>query len=371
MTQKSNAEDMFTNNLMYHFIALEFIFFSCKKDPDHTKNKLDSNRKSAAKNMIWVPKKTFLQGAKKGDQYAIPREKPAHLVSVNGFYIDEHEVTNEQFKTFVDETDYITVAERAIDWEEMKEQVPPGTPKPHDSILQPGSLIFNKKVKGNIELNNYNQWWEWKIGANWKHPGGPDTNINGKENHPVVHITREDAIAYCKWANRRLPTEAEWEAAALGERKNVVFTWGNNHQLVNDKINTWQGNFPVYNEAKDGYKYLAPVKSYSPNSYGIYEMLGNVWEITDDLYDVNYYKKISNMDTLFNPKGSQISYNPNNPYQKEYVIKGGSFLCHKSYCASYRISARMAMSHDSSSDHIGFRTVATNDMLNSKRSNEN
>ncbi len=354
-------------NISHLFLLCFCLLLSCKQADhsnegkgNHQDNQLTSN---APEGMVWVPEKTFLQGAKKGDKYAMPREKPGHTVKVDGFYIDTHEVTNKQFKAFVDDTGYKTVAERPILWEEIKKQVPPGTPKPHDSLLQPGSLIFNKAVQGKVSMNNYAQWWTWKIGANWRHPQGPESSIEGKDDYPVVHVTYEDAVAYCEWANRRLPTEAEWEAAAQGENSDAIFTWGNDADVLFEKANTWQGQFPVLNEARDGYEFISPIKSFEPNSYGIYDMLGNVWEITNDLFDVEYYKKIKNDVVLENPKGSDISYNPNNPLQKEHVIKGGSFLCHASYCASYRISAKMGQTFDSSSDHTGFRTVATLDML--------
>ncbi|WP_233530653.1 formylglycine-generating enzyme family protein [Gelidibacter salicanalis] len=313
--------------------------------------------------MVWVIGKTFIQGAKKEDKYAMDREKPAHQVTVDGFFIDIIEVTNKQFKTFVDATDYITIAERPVNWEEMKKDVPEGTPKPHDSILQPGSLIFNKAVNKVANMNNYAQWWRWQIGANWKHPEGPESSIKEKDNYPVVHIAFEDALAYCKWANRRLPTEAEWESAAQGTAVDAIYTWGNNPEVLDEKANTWQGVFPVKNESKDGFELIAPVKSYPPNSIGIYDMLGNVWEITSDLFNVDYYKELDVTKEHVNPIGADQGKSPNNPYQQEHIIKGGSFLCHASYCASFRISGKMGMSPDSGSDHTGFRTVATVDMI--------
>ena len=309
--------------------------------------------------MVWVETKTFLKGAKSSDLFAMPREKPAHLVTVDGFFIDATEVTNKQFEKFVKATNYITVAERKIDWEEMKKELPPNTPKPHDSILQPGSLVFNKNIDAVVTMNNYFQWWTWKIGANWRHPSGPNSTIEGKDNYPVVHIAFEDALAYCKWANRSLPTEAQWESAAQGTNENMIFTWGNDLNMLNSNANTWQGVFPIKNESKDGFEYLSPVKSYPPNSIGIFDMTGNVWELTSDLFNVNYYNQLDLSKPIINPRGAKIAFNPNHPYQKEHVIKGGSFLCHASYCASYRISARMGTSFDSGSDHVGFRTVAS------------
>ena len=206
-------------------------------------------------------------------------------------------------------------------------------------------------------MRNFGNWWTWKIGANWRHPQGPKSSIEGKEQYPVVHIAYEDAMAYCKWANRELPTEAQWEAAAQGTNNNTIFTWGNDPKLINQKANTWQGVFPTTNNPLDGYKYISPVKSFPPNSIGIYDMAGNVWEMTSDNYDIDYYKTLAGKSNLLNPKGAKKSYNPDNPYIQEKIIKGGSFLCNASYCASYRISAKMGMSLVSGSDHIGFRTV--------------
>ncbi len=317
--------------------------------------------------MVWVPAKTFTQGAKDDDRLAMPGEKPAHQVQVDGFFIDITEVTNQQFKAFVDATQYITVAERAIDWEEVKKELPANTPKPHDSVLQPGSLVFNKKVVAVNDLQNYGQWWEWKIGANWKQPEGPGSSIDDKMNYPVVHVVYEDAMAYCKWANRRLPTEAEWEAAAQGTATAAIFTWGNDGAQLNQKANTWQGVFPTVNKAVDGFAYIAPIKSYEPNSLGIYDLSGNVWEITNDFLNVDYYNSLDTKNVVVNPQGAVTSYNPANPYAIERIIKGGSFLCNASYCASYRISARMGMTADSSADHIGFRTVATPAMVATKK----
>ena len=334
--------------------------FSCKKE-----NKEPEPNKMIAtpEGMVWVKAKTFLQGAKPNDAYAMPKESPAHSVSVDGFFMDITEVTNKQFRLFIEATGYVTVAERPVDWEVMKNDLPPDTPKPHDSILQPGSLIFNKNVNAVVNMQNYSQWWTWKVGANWKQPTGPDSTIDGMDDYPVVHVAYEDALAYCKWANRRLPTEAEWEAAAQGTYTDAIFTWGNDPDLLDEKANTWQGIFPVKNESIDGFEYIAPVKSFEPNSIGLYDMTGNVWEMTSDYYNVNYYKILEGNTILVNPKGAAKAYNPMNPYAQERVIKGGSFLCHASYCASYRISAKMSISEDSGSDHTGFRTVATVEML--------
>jgi formylglycine-generating enzyme required for sulfatase activity len=352
-------------NIICFFIVLTTAF-SCKKENIKPIEITKESNVKIPNGMVRVGKKTFLQGAKDNDKFAMAREKPAHEVTVYEFYIDETEVTNKQFRTFVEATKYITIAEREINWEEMKSQVPAGTPKPHDSILQPGSLIFNKNVNAVVNMNNYQQWWTWKIGANWKHPEGPNSNITNKDNFPVVHIALEDALAYCKWANRRLPTEAEWEAAAQGKNQNAIFTWGNDTAILNSNANTWQGTFPTKNESIDGFEFIAPVKSYPANSIGLYDMAGNVWELTSDLFNVNYYREMDISQPSINPTGAKKSYSPSNLYQVEYVMKGGSFLCHESYCASFRISAKMGVAADSGSDHMGFRTVVTPEMLASK-----
>lgn len=352
-----------TTSILLIFLSL---VTSCKKESTQTSENKEKTAVKTPENMVWVESKTFLQGAKDTDKFAMPREKPAHKVTVDGFYIDVTEVTNKQFKAFVKATKYVTIAEREINWEAMKSQVPAGTPKPHDSILQPGSLIFNKNVNAVVNMQNYTQWWTWKIGANWKHPYGPETSIEGKDDFPVVHIAIEDALAYCKWANRRLPTEAEWEAAAQGNNTDAIFTWGNDTTILNSNANTWQGIFPTKNESKDGFEFISPVKSYPANSIGLFDMAGNVWELTSDLFNVNHYQELDTSKPLLNPKGATTSYSPSNPYQVEHVMKGGSFLCHESYCASFRISAKMGVAVDSGSDHMGFRTVATPEMLTSK-----
>lgn len=313
--------------------------------------------------MVWVPGGSFTQGAYDSDNLALQHEKPAHPVHVDGFFIDINEVTNAQFKKFVEATGYLTIAEREIDWEEMKEQLPPGTPKPHDSMLRPGSLLFKGTTYTVRNMDDFYQWWEWKVGADWRHPRGAGSSIEGKDNYPVVHIAYEDALAYCKWAGRRLPTEAEWEYAAKGGQLNSKYSWGKDEEKLKTEANTWQGEFPKTNTSEDGFDRLAPVKSFSPNAFGLYDMAGNVWEWTQDWYNVNYYNELIVTGEVANPGGAAHAYNPRNPYAREKVIKGGSFLCNESYCASYRNSARMASTIDSGMEHLGFRTVATPEML--------
>ena len=306
--------------------------------------------------MVWIPGGTFDQGAVPHDNMAMGHEKPSYTVAIDGFFMDVSEVTNGQYAKFVAKTGYITMAEREIDWEEMKKQLPVGTPKPHDSIMQPGSLIFRKGEVTNLQ--DYSQWWKWTIGANWKHPYGPGSSIKGKDTEPVVHIAYEDAVAYCEWAGRRLPTEAEWEYAARGGNQTGVHFWGDEIQDLNKNANTWTGQFPSSNDKIDGFEHRAPVKSYPPNAFELYDMAGNVWEWTSDWYHSNYYKEQASKGQVHrNPQGATSAFNSGNPYAVERVIKGGSFLCSASYCASYRVSARMATSLDSSMEHLGFRTV--------------
>jgi sulfatase modifying factor 1 len=320
---------------------------------------------SAPEGMVWIPGGTFEQGAIDSDQYAMQHEKPRHKVKIDGFFMDVTVVTNKKFKEFINKTGYITVAERAVDWNEIKSQLPENTPKPHDSVLEPGSLVFKKSKVPLDNLNDFFQWWKWKIGANWNNVTGDKNNINIiQDDLPVVHVSYEDALAYCKWANRRLPTEAEWEYAARANKKDNIFTWGNNINDLHTNANTWEGDFPVTNSQKDGYERLAPVKTYPANDFGLFGMAGNVWEWTSDWYNVNYYSELSNTKGVCdNPGGPLKAYNPNNIYIQEKVIKGGSFLCNQSYCISYRISAKMGTSPDSSLEHLGFRTVATKKMI--------
>lgn len=314
--------------------------------------------------MVWVPGGQFVQGAVDHDQMAMGHEKPSHPVAVDGFFMDITTVTNSQFAKFVSATGYITVAERSVDWEELRKQLPSDAEKPHDSILQPGSLNFKRARSTLPNLYDFSQWWQWTIGSNWRNPNGPGSSIEGKDLYPVVHIAFEDALAYCSWTGRRLPTEAEWEYAARGNLMGTIYFWGDDAAQLTERANTWEGEFPVSNSTTDGYELRAPVKSYPPNGFGLYDMAGNVWEWTSDWYNAKYYGQLHSQKRVsVNPQGAITSYNPNNPYAKEKVIKGGSFLCNASYCGSYRVSARMGSSLDSSLEHLGFRAVLSPDML--------
>lgn len=304
--------------------------------------------------MVYIPGGEFLMGA--SDEEGRPDEYPRHKVIVNSFWMDETEVTNARFREFVNATGYITTAERKVDWAEIKKQLPPDTPKPPDSELEPSSLVFTPPPNP-VALNNAAQWWQWVKGADWKHPQGPQSNIDGKDNYPVVHVSWEDATAYAKWAGKRLPTEAEWEFAARAGLINKPFTWGSESVEVGKyKANIWQGKFPVTNTVQDGFVLAAPVKSFAPNAFGLYDMAGNVWEWCSDWYNDTYYSQLVDKITD-NPSGPSSSYDRDEPSMPKRVVRGGSFLCHASYCASYRVSARMKTSPDTGLEHTGFRCV--------------
>jgi sulfatase modifying factor 1 len=315
----------------------------------------DLKTAASHKGMIWIKPGTFMMGA--DNSQASPDEYPKHRVTVDGFWMDATEVTNAEFAEFVKATHYVTVAERKPDWNQLKKQLPPGTAKPDDSLLVAASLVFDPP-KHPVDLNDYTQWWAWKKGADWKHPHGEGSSIKGKENYPVVHISWYDAVAYCKWAGKRLPTEAEWEWAARGGLQNKVYPWGNEPvDAGKPKANTWQGHFPDNNTVRDKFYGLAPVASFPANGYGLYDMAGNVWEWCADYYNSGYYKTIASAAGVKNPKGPTISYDPEDPYAKKRVIRGGSFLCNDSYCSGYRVARRMKTTEDSGMEHLGFRCV--------------
>ncbi|UAY53751.1 formylglycine-generating enzyme family protein [Ferruginibacter albus] len=306
--------------------------------------------------MVWVEGGSFEMGA--DNKQASPDEYPKHKVTVSGYWIDATEVTNAAFEKFVKATGYITTAEQKPDWEQLKKQLPPGTEKPDESELVPASLVFHASDQP-VSLNDYSQWWEWKKDADWKHPHGPGSTIKGKENYPVVHVSWYDAVAYCKWAGKRLPTEAEWEYAARGGLKNNIYPWGNEPvETGKPKANTWQGSFPNKNTQWDKFYYAAPVRSFDPNHYGLYDMAGNVWEWCGDYYNNTYYSTVNKADGVINPQGPNKSFDPEEPYAIKRVIRGGSFLCNDSYCSGYRVARRMKSTEDSGMEHVGFRCVA-------------
>lgn len=309
---------------------------------------------SIPEGMVWVEGGVFDMGS--DNEQGRRDEYPKHPVKVNSFFMDKTEVTNEQFALFVKATGYVTTAEQDVNWDEMKKQLPAGTPKPPDSVLKAASLVFVQTTSA-VNLQDYSQWWMWKVGANWKHPQGPGSTLEGKEKFPVVHISWDDAMAYCKWAGKRLPTEAEWEYAARGGLKNAIYPWGNESiDAQQSKCNYWQGSFPYKNDGKDGFFGAAPVASFQPNGYGLFDMAGNVWEWTADLYHHDYYTQVGS-SLVINPKGPIVSYDPDEPLVSKRVIRGGSFLCNESYCSGYRVAARMKTSADSGMEHLGFRCV--------------
>jgi formylglycine-generating enzyme len=301
--------------------------------------------------MVRIPGGTLNMG---GDNpQADANEYPKHKVVVKSFWMDETEVTNAQFAQFVKATGYVTVAERPIVWEDMKKSLPPDTPKPADSLLQPGALVF-RATNQPVPLNDPGLWWIWVNGANWQHPEGIKSSIEGKMDHPVVQIAWEDAAAYAKWAGKRLPTEAEWEWAARGGAAVTVYPWGNEAPDVGSaKANFWQGLFPHQNLLRDGYATTAPVRAFAPNGYGLYDMAGNVWEWCSDWFDFDFYKRSE--AAAANTQGPEQGYNPSMPFQQEKVVRGGSFLCNDDYCSGYRNARRMGSTPDTGLNHTGFR----------------
>jgi sulfatase modifying factor 1 len=305
--------------------------------------------------MRWVPRGEFVMGSEAAGSQ--PNEQPTHRVRVSGFWMDEHPVTNAEFRAFVEATRYVTTAERKPEWEEIRKQVAPGTPKPPDSLLVPGSLVFTPPMYP-VPLNDLAQWWHWVAGASWRTPDGPVSSIEGKDRHPVVHVSWNDAAAYAKWAGKRLPTEAEWEYAARGGLEGKRYPWGDSVTPHGRHMaNTFQGHFPDRQMAEDGYTGTSPVGAYPANGYGLVDMAGNVWQWTNDLYRADAFVEQARRGTSDNPAGPTTTFDPADPYAERRVIKGGSFLCHESYCESYRPSARRGTPPDTGSSHVGFRLV--------------
>jgi formylglycine-generating enzyme len=298
--------------------------------------------------MRWVPGGTFRMGS--DNHY--PEEAPAHSVHVDGFWMDEHSVTNRDFKAFVEATGHVTLAERPVNAADY--------PGARPELLVPSSVVFVPPQQP-VNMGDAYNWWKYIPGANWRHPRGPGTSLKGIWDHPVVHVGFEDAQAYARWAEKELPTEAEWEFAARGGLEAADFVWGSELNPGGRSFaNTWQGDFPYKNTLSDGYAWTSPVGSYPANGYGLHDMAGNVWQWTTDWYQEHKEIKGGCCGT-HNPRGGEIDKS-HDPRQQlaipRKVIKGGSYLCAPNYCRRYRPAARMAQPIDTATCHLGFRTIS-------------
>jgi formylglycine-generating enzyme required for sulfatase activity len=312
----------------------------------------------APKGMVWIPGGEFSMGSEgkcNGASCCSPATVadalPIHRVYVNGFWMDAIDVTNDKFEQFVKATDYKTIAEIAP----TKEEFPTAPPE----NLVAGSVVFTP-TPGPVPLTDHFQWWSYVHGANWRHPTGPDSDIKGKGNYPVVQIAWPDAVAYAKWAGKRLPTEAEWEFASRGGLSGKLYDWGDEFKPGGKWMaNTWQGTFPVKDTGEDGFAGLSPVKSFPPNGYGLYDMAGNVWQWCSDWYRPDYFArlKLAGVAVARNPQGPDSSYDPSEPGEKKRVQRGGSFLCTDQYCTRYMAGTRGKGEVNTGCNHLGFRCV--------------
>ena len=300
---------------------------------------------------VELPGGTFTMGS--DGHY--PEEAPAHRVRVAAFAIDSTAVTNQEFAAFVDATGYVTVAERDLDPADY-----PGAPPEN---LQPGSMVFTP-TSGPVDLTHLSQWWRWRPGASWKHPLGPASTVDKKLDHPVVHMAHDDALAYATWVGAELPTEAEWEYAARGGLEGAAYTWGDEPRPGRRIMaNTWDGpDFPWRSTGESGWRRTAPVGSFPPNGFGLFDMAGNVWEWTDDWWTSRHPDDAASPCCApENPRGGDLeaSYDPAQPQFRvgRKVVKGGSHLCADSYCLRYRPAARRPQPIDTGMSHVGFRCV--------------
>jgi formylglycine-generating enzyme len=297
--------------------------------------------------MTWIPGGQFWMGT---TESGMTDARPWHRVYVDGYWMDKTEVTNEQFARFVKATKYVTVAERTPRAEDY--------PKAPPENLIAGSVVFSPPGHA-VALNDQFQWWSYVRAANWRHPEGPNSDIRERMNHPVVHIAYEDAVAYCAWAGKRLPTEAEFEFASRGGLDRKRYLWGDEFMPGGKHMaNTFQGHFPDTNTGEDGYRSTAPVGSFPVNGYGLFDMAGNVWEWTSDWYRADYYQTLAaGGEIAVNPKGPADSFDPNEPGTRKRVQRGGSFLCTDQYCARYVAGGRGKGELDTGTNHLGFRCV--------------
>jgi sulfatase modifying factor 1 len=300
--------------------------------------------------MVWVPGGEFLMGSDSHYQ----EEAPAHRVAVAGFWMDRFQVTNERFRQFVKETGHVTVAQRSPNPDKYPEAKP--------EVLVPGSTVF-VQPRHRVDLRNQYNWWSYVPGGDWRHPRGPASTIRGLSKHPAVHVAWDDVEAYARWAGKELPTEAEWEFAARGGLDGAEYTWGDEFTPGGKYMaNTWQGEFPILNEQLDGFEWTAPVGSFPPNGYGLYDMAGNVWEWTMDWFQ-DHDRVEDACCTISDPRGAdpEQSYDPRELELgiriPRRVMKGGSHLCAQNFCRRYRPAARMPQTVDTSTSHLGFRCI--------------
>lgn len=311
----------------------------------------------APSGMVWLPSGKFLMGSRDGKE----DEQPVHEVELSGYWMDSTEVTNAEFQRFTDATGYVTIAERTPKREDFVGLA--DTSLIRDEDLVPGSICFNpqfdrelvKQLRdGRTDPNWPYAVWMLQKGANWRHPHGPDSSIDDKPNHPAVHIAWPDAAAYCEWSGKRLPSEAEFEYASRGGLQQREYPWGDKLQDGDQwPLNIWQGEFPEEHQVRDGFELTAPVKTFRPNGYGLYDMSGNVWEWCADWYQPEYYSDSPRRD----PHGPRDSFDPNEPGLPKRVQRGGSFMCNANYCLGYRCAARMKGEPSSGAFHCGFRCV--------------